>query len=180
MNRDRTGRMCHRGECPIIQSGRMPHTGSGANAQSGRVLHNSTFRPVVTKFQDLAINVCGIHSKLQNGYFDFYCSQFDVLCFSGTKTCNYDFSDTLLQNYTTYTSGNDSREFFFADHGLCVLLRKEIAACFEIMRNTKSNHVLWLKDSILSRYCVVACLPDNIASGYKPLELCLSHSELSE
>ena len=50
-----------------------------------------------------------------------------------------------------YTAGNDSREFFFADHGLCVLLRKEIAAYFEIMRNTKSNHVLWLKDSILNK-----------------------------
>ena len=89
------------------------------------------------------LNVCGLHSKLENGYFDLFCSQYDILCFSETKACNFNFSQTLLHDYTVF-SAEGSEDKLFATHGLCILVRQAFSKYFTVIHHA-STHVLWLK-----------------------------------
>ena len=71
--------------------------------------------PVVTI---CSLIICGINSKLNNGYFDHFCSNFDILCLSETKTNIYDLSDTALNDFTIFTFDDG----LFATHGMCILV----------------------------------------------------------
>ena len=56
------------------------------------------------EMQFCALNVCGLHSKIDTDYFDLFCSIYDILCFSERKACNFNFSQILLHDYTVFSS----------------------------------------------------------------------------
>ena len=86
--------------------------------------------------------MCGIVSKLNNGYFDLVCSDFDIICLAETKNFSYDLSDTLLNNYTVFTLKNLGEELF-ATHGACILVKQDIAKFFKLIEGT-SRQTIWL------------------------------------
>ena len=65
---------------------------------------NNFMNNSVTKI--LGLNVCGLRSKLNNGIFDVYAKDFDILCLSETKldkAVDIDFSGTHLEDFHCYT-----------------------------------------------------------------------------
>ena len=103
---------------------------------------------MITKI--VAINVCGLRSKLNNGIFDEYAKNFDILCLSETKVgtiLDIDLSDTSLNDYHCYIKekSTDNRHQYGGVHGLCMLVRNNIVKHAELIPDLKSPYVLWVK-----------------------------------
>ena len=79
---------------------------------------------VVKNLRILSLNVCGFISKMQNGVFDEYLSEFDVLCLQETKTSYANLDGTALHDFTALNS--DFSEQLLAKHGLFVIVRDNL------------------------------------------------------
>ena len=99
----------------------------------------------------LGLNVCGLRSKLNNGYFDEYAKEFDILCLSETKVTNnleIDLSSTSLSNYYCYTKEKIVTGHKHGGvHGLCMLVKNNIINHSKLITDTnvKSPYVLWVQ-----------------------------------
>ena len=91
------------------------------------------------------INVGGLYSKLNYGSIDEFCSKFDIICLSETKTELYGFEDTKLADYTTLFIPTENELHFFAAHGSCILVKKSLKQHISIKENTTSQFILWIK-----------------------------------
>ena len=90
-----------------------------------------------------SLNVCGLNSKLDNGYCDLFLSEHDILCLSETKTCTYDLTETEISEFHVFTpKGYENR--LFGSHGLSICIRNHLKSYFTIL-NGKSDNVVWLK-----------------------------------
>ena len=89
------------------------------------------------------INVCGLTSKLDNGYCDLFLSDFDILCISETKTFMYDLSDTEISDFKVFTPKGFENKIF-GSHGLCICIRNHLQSFFTLLHG-KSENVVWLK-----------------------------------
>ena len=76
---------------------------------------------------------CGINSELNNRYFDYFYSNFDIFCWSKTKSNIYDLSGTAVNNYSVFKIHDDD-DGLFATHGVCV--NRKIAEFCKITKGT--------------------------------------------
>ena len=90
------------------------------------------------------INVGGLYSKLNFESIDRFCSKFDIICLTETKTSAYDFEDTLFENYDVILSISDKEENLFAAHGMCILVKKNLKQHVKIIENACSQFILWV------------------------------------
>ena len=83
-----------------------------------------------------SLNVCGLISKLDNGYFDKFCFDYDVICLSETKCAKhaYDLNDSLLYDYDLFLSDKETNDEVFAIYGLCILIRKSFSKYFKLVK----------------------------------------------
>ena len=88
----------------------------------------------------------GLQSKIEFGALDTFCSVFDIICITETKSNYYDFDDTLLEEYEIIRSPHEyENESLFAAHGICILAKKEIKLNMNIVTDSQSKFVLWVK-----------------------------------
>ena len=96
----------------------------------------------------LGLNVCGIASKLRNGAFEHYVQNYDILCFTETKTNSPDISNTSLNNFKCIPLMPKVRAHRYGGaHGICVLIRDKFANYFKVIDNLSSLSTLWLSFS---------------------------------
>ena len=101
-------------------------------------------QPLLKKSISLcSLNVCGLNSKLDNGYCDLFLSDYDILCLSETKTYIYDLSETEISNYHVFTPKGFENNLF-GSHGLCICIRNHLKSYFTLL-NGKSENIIWLK-----------------------------------
>ena len=91
----------------------------------------------IEKFNFLALNVCGIFSKIQLGVIDELINDYDFVCLSETKTLNIP-SDEFL-NFAIFTSEKNNRNI-----SLAILVNNKMSKKVLQINNCKSNCVLWL------------------------------------
>ena len=116
----------------------------------------------------LGLNVCGLRSKLSNGYFDEYAKEFDILCLSETKMTNNSEIDfgPVLNDYFCYTKEKKITGHKHGGvHGLCMLVKNNIVNHSKLMTNVQSPYVLWVQfnEKAFGFSCV-------IGSVYFPVE----------
>ena len=73
----------------------------------------------------VGLNVNGLRSKLSNGIFDAYASNFDVICLSETKVANssdIDLSDTRLKDYHCYIKEKTIKNINMEEYMACACL----------------------------------------------------------
>ena len=109
---------------------------------------NNYVNNVFTKI--LGLNVCGFRSKLNNGIFDDYVKNFDILCFSETKLQNIadiDFSGTNLEDYYCHIKEHVSGygHQYGGVHGICMLIKNNIVKHSKLVEGVHSPYVLWVK-----------------------------------
>ena len=102
----------------------------------------------ITKNQTMKIyslNVGGLNSKYDLGILNGIIKEYDVLCFSETKT-NF-ITNYMFPNFKPIEMPKKIFNHKFGGiHGLCIYLREELYDTAEIMTNdTKSESVLWCK-----------------------------------
>ena len=114
----------------------------------------------------MGLNVCGLKSKLGNVIFEEFAKDFDILCLSETKLSHIDLSGTCLNDYhcfikvktvTTHQHGGV--------HGLCMIVKSNIANYATLITETQSPFVLWVQFS--EEAFGVSCI---IGSAYLPGE----------
>ena len=91
----------------------------------------------------LGLNVCGLRSKLSNGYFDEYAKEFDILCLSETKMTNNSEIDfgSVLNDYFCYTKEKKITGHKHGGvHGLCMLVKNNIVNHSKLMTNVQSPY----------------------------------------
>ena len=71
---------------------------------------------IISNVTICALNVGGLNSKTDNGYFDVFCKDFDVICLSETNTNQYDFGDTLMNDYIVFSCDDTSSDEYFSIH----------------------------------------------------------------
>ena len=102
---------------------------------------------VITKI--LGLNVCGLKSKLNNGIFDDYAKNYDILCLSETKLGqinDIDFSGTTLEDYHCFIKEKTCNTHKYGGvHGLCMLVKNNIVNHSKPVTGVKSPYVLWRK-----------------------------------
>ena len=118
-----------------------------ANSSHNRSTLNNQHNSEITKI--LGLNVCGLRSKVNNGIFDIYCKDYDILCLSETKLDNtneIDFSGTHLENYHCYIKEKMSINHQYGGvHGLCMLVKNNIVNHSKPVEGVNSPYVLWIK-----------------------------------
>ena len=97
----------------------------------------------------LGLNVCGLRSKVNNGIFDIYAKDYDILCLSETKLDridDIDFSGTHLENYHCYIKEKKlSSHQYGGVHGICMLVKNNIVNHSKPVEGVNSPYVLWIK-----------------------------------
>ena len=89
------------------------------------------------------MNVNGLYSKLDNGYFELFASEYDILCLSETKTFIYDLSETELENHKIFIPKR-YEDLLFGTHGLCIIVRPHLSKYFKLLDGLSKN-VIWLR-----------------------------------
>ena len=88
----------------------------------------------------------GLQSKIEFGALETFCSVFDIVCITETKSNSYDFDDTLLEEYELIRSPYDyENDVLFAAHGICILVKKEMKLNIKLITDSQSKFVLWVK-----------------------------------
>ena len=93
----------------------------------------------------LCLNVCGLRKKLSDGILEQYITNFDIVCLVETKT-DY-LNENMLPRCFEYLSKekSDKDKFPFGGiHGIGVLVRDRISDCISVLKNGKSETILWL------------------------------------
>ena len=98
----------------------------------------------------LSLNVCGLRKKLNDGIFEEYIKNFDIICLTETKTDTI--TETLLPNnfkyvYKEKSKSNGSKFPLGGIHGIGVLVRDKIFEFVSVLKNGISETVLWLEIS---------------------------------
>ena len=137
-----------------------------ANLCSNNKINNN----VITKI--MGLNICGFRSKINNGIFDEYAKNYDVLCLSETKVSkisDVDLKDSSLSDYHCYSKDKTISEHQYGGvHGLCMLVRNNLSKHTELISGVCSPYVLWVKFS--EKAFGVSCIIGSIyLSGENPL-----------
>ena len=102
-----------------------------------------------------AINCCGFQSKIENGIFDVWASNHDIIIVTETKSTFAHLSDSELSDYTALNSDLYASNLF-AKTGLFVLVKDEHITCIHELKGS-SEYVFWFKldSSFFGRECIV-------------------------
>ena len=90
------------------------------------------------------LNVCGINSKINNGFILDYVNNFDVLCLSECKTSQ----DDLLSNFITHNAKKVATKHRYPGvHGLQVYIRTELSPRCMLINDDEleSKFIMWIK-----------------------------------
>ena len=118
----------------------------------------------IAELQILGLNVCGLRSKLGNVLFGDYAKDFDILCLSETKVSHIDLSHTCLNDYICFIKDKSVPGHPHGGaHGLCMIIKSNIANYATVIAETKSPFVLWVQFS--EEAFGVSCI---IGSAYIP------------
>ena len=121
---------------PNVYNSKKSEKGKKNNSKLNNHMYNTNISDkkqyqnnVITKI--LGLNVCGLKSKLNNGIFDDYVKNFDILCFSETKLQNIadiDFSGTNLEDYYCHIKEHVSGygHQYGGVHGICMLVKNNL------------------------------------------------------
>ena len=130
------------------------------NAQNNDIPH------IMQNVKLIGLNVCGLRSKLRNGIFEEFAIQYDILCLSETNLHNIDLSGTSLANYTCFIKEKSLNSHRYGGvHGLCMIVKNNIAEHAQIITEIQSPYILWVKFN--KEAFGVACI---IGSAYLPGE----------
>ena len=91
------------------------------------------------------INVGGLFSKLNYDSLDKFCSDFDIVCFTETKTDLYGFEGTHLNDYFILSNTEDDDINLWATHGSCILVKNTLKKHVQIVENTQCKSIIWIK-----------------------------------
>ena len=97
------------------------------------------------KLKICGLNVCGLNSKLNNGYFSDYLNMFDIFCITESKVS----IGNNINNYSVFNLNKSKKYPLPAIHGLQVYIKDSIAGqCCQILDiEFLCKSVLWLKIS---------------------------------
>ena len=123
-----------------------------SDSQLGRTPHDPTrLNEKTSSLCIMALNVCGLTSKLSLGLLDNVLNICDIMCLSETKCSDIDPSN--LPNHVAFFAekpkvmSSQANPPLGGIHGLCVLVSKKIDDYCEMLADCTSNSVLWLKFS---------------------------------
>ena len=112
-----------------------PNTDEDSDTNNGTYSHTLNVKDFVNI---LGLNCCGLRSKLKNGLFDDEVSNYDIICLSETKVDYIDLTKTALEGEFSYFIKEKSilypKHQNGGVHGLCMLIRKNIAAHSQLLR----------------------------------------------
>jgi hypothetical protein len=92
----------------------------------------------------LFLNVNGLHSKINLNVFESYIKPFDIVCLSETKTKVL--QDEELNGFKIFMKKTTCKSHRYGGiHGLCILVKEDIAPHCEIVDECNSNSILWIK-----------------------------------
>ena len=98
----------------------------------------------------MTLDVNGLESKLNLNYLDCFLSKYDFICLQETNTdnpANFVLS-TALHNHKVHVKTKSNKGYKLGGiHGLYVLVKNELFKFTEVIENTESECVLWLKIS---------------------------------
>ena len=90
-----------------------------------------------------------MRSKLNNGIFDEYVKNFDIICLSETKlskSTDIDFAGTYLNDYQCFTKEKSINSHQYGGvHGICMLIRNNIVNHSKLITGVQSPYVLWVQ-----------------------------------
>ena len=110
--------------------------------------------------------MCGLKSKLGNVIFEEFAKDFDILCLSETKLSKIDLSLSCLNDYHSFIKEKSIRTHQHGGvHGLCMIVKNDVANCATLITETQSPFVLWVhfKEEAFGLGCI-------IGSAYLPGE----------
>ena len=121
---------------------------------------------LITNVKIVGLNVCGLRSKLENGHFEVFAKDYDILCLSETYCDNIDLSNTTLNGYSCFVKEKIVPSHRYGGiHGLCMLVKNEFKDHATLLKETQSPYVLWVKFN--KETFGIACI---IGSVYLPGE----------
>ena len=118
------------------------------NNNDGSYLYQNNYAAVdTTNIKIVGLNVCGLKSKLRNGIFDEFAKHYDILCLSETKVDHFDLKGTSLNNeYSSFVKEKSINTHRFGGvHGLCMLVKNDIASHAQLLTDIQSPYILWVK-----------------------------------
>ena len=118
------------------------------NNFDGSYLYQNNYTEVdATNIKIVGLNVCGLRSKLRNGIFDEFAKHYDILCLSETKTDRFDLKGSSLDNeYSSFIKEKSVNTHRFGGvHGLCMLVKNNIASHAQLLTDIQSPYILWVK-----------------------------------
>ena len=111
--------------------------------------------------------MCGLRTKSRLGILDKFVSDYDVIGLCETK-CNSSDICVIPNFHPLVMSSKLPKHKFGAAHGICVYIRDGINARFDVIENTNSEFVFWLKASSISESFIIGMV-------YLPCESSLYH-----
>ena len=95
-------------------------------------------------FECIALNCCGFNSKMENGIFDGFLCNFDLICLSETETQHADLNDSALQD-THYALNSDLKNAkkLVGSHGVLVLVRNKYEKHVKLLTEGVSKNTVW-------------------------------------
>ena len=97
------------------------------------------------KLKVIGLNVYGSAKKIYFGNFQDYIKDYDIVCLSETKIDSIHFDYFSGFHYFSGQKRNPSIPLFSGIHGLAMTISDRFKGCYEIINETKSDSVLWLK-----------------------------------
>lgn len=141
---------------PLSQpNGVLSHTLGAVIPTNGAVCNK------VSNVRITSMNVCGLQSKLELGYLDYYLKDTDIICLTEAKTDIPGVSESLLTDYKAFSQQkNVTKAKYGGAHGICVQVKNTLACLASVLPSMNSNHVLWIKisDRLLGFGCVAGAV----------------------
>ena len=101
--------------------------------------------PVTGVVKFASLNCCGFNSKMNNGVFDEYLSDSDIIIVTETNSTFADLASSKLCDYTAYNSSLYN-SVLFANSGVFLLVRDRYVKWVKELKGSSKN-VLWFKVS---------------------------------
>ena len=96
----------------------------------------------------LGLNVCGLYSKLKYNVLQKFTKEndFDILCLSETRTDHIDLAGTSLNEYSYFIKEKTVNTHRYGGvHGLCMIIKDKFKNHAQVLTDTQSPYVLWVK-----------------------------------
>ena len=141
-------------ECREAAGSNEYHTGDVGRSNIDAVMHGTCLNGSGAKMRcinTVAINVCGLLSKLKIPDFLDFVKQYEIICISESKLDQYDFIEVPgFQCFTLNRGGKKKNR----SGGIALLVNEEICKYVEVLKGL-SNDVLWFADLPDSAFCLV-------------------------